>query len=75
LKEEYFPLEKIENVKKWIREQIKKDNDILVCLNYRKLYGKGGRNQGHVCIVDAILNDKVILIDLAMRYQNFVRLN
>jgi hypothetical protein len=24
LKEEYFPLEKIENVKKWIREQIKK---------------------------------------------------
>jgi hypothetical protein len=63
LKEEFFPLEKIKNVKSWIGEQIEKDNDILVCFNYRKLYGKGRRNQGHMCILDTILNDKVILID------------
>jgi ribosomal protein S24E len=71
LKEEYFSLQKIENVKDWIREQIEKDNDILVCFNYRKLYGKGKKKQGHVCILDTILRDEVILIDPEYRVPKF----
>jgi hypothetical protein len=61
LKETYYPLSKIDDAKEWIKDQIKRESDIIVCFNYGKLYG--GEGFGHVSILDSIKNDAVTLID------------
>lgn len=63
LKEEYFPLSRVNNVADWIRKQIKKDNDILICFRYGKMYG--GKGEGHVSVIDSISEDNAVLIDPA----------
>ncbi len=61
LKEVYFPVSKIKNVKEWITRQIRSNNDIIVCFNYGRLYGDNG--QGHVSILDSLSDNYVTLID------------
>ncbi len=61
LKEDYFSVSRVKNIKEWIKEQIKKNNDIIVCFDYGKLYG--GKGQGHVSILNSILDKCVTLID------------
>ncbi len=61
LKERYFPPEKIGNIKKFIISNIRKNNDIIVCFNNKKLHGKG--DWGHVSLVQEITNEDVFLID------------
>lgn len=69
LKEKYAPLSKVEDVKTWIKSQIKKDKDILVCFNYKKLYKDEG--EGHVSVIDSVSDDKIMLIDPEKNVQKF----
>lgn len=64
LQEEYFPVSKLENIAEWANMQISKDNDIIVCFNYGKLYNEKYQiGQGHVCILESIKKEKAILIE------------
>lgn len=59
LKETYFPVDGISDVKKFIKSNIDKNNDIIVCFNNEKMRGEGN---GHVCLIQGI-NDNVSLVD------------
>ncbi|MFH0906051.1 MAG: hypothetical protein V1824_01795 [archaeon] len=74
--ETYYPLSKINNVSDFIKEQIKKDNDIIICLNY-KILDKKYYNQGHTFIIDSIDKDNLILINPEYEAQKYkkVKLN
>jgi len=61
LRKESFQPSEIKNTEKWIEENIKKDNDILVCFKGGLLYG--GKGRGHLSVVDSISGDEVTLID------------
>lgn len=61
LKEKYYPVESVNNARKFIIENLMCNNDILVCFNYKKLYGVG--NFGHVSIIQGINGDTITLID------------
>lgn len=61
LKETYYPVEKIKNIKEFISENLKSNNDLIVCFDNKKLYGVG--DGGHVSLVQAINKDAVILVD------------
>jgi hypothetical protein len=64
LQEEYFPVSRLESIAEWAAVQKAEDNDILVCFNYGLLYqDKYQKGQGHVCILDSIEKENVILID------------
>lgn len=64
LQEEYFTVSKLENIAEWASMQISKDNDIIVCFNYGKLYqGRYQKYHGHVCILGSIKDEKAILIE------------
>jgi len=52
LKEKYYPAEKIKNIKKFIKKNLKNDNDIVACFNNKILYGKG--DYGHVSLIETI---------------------
>ena len=61
LKENYFFLTEPEEIKKFLKENLK-NKDIIVCFNYSKLYGTKG-NSGHVSIVEDIKGNQITLID------------
>jgi len=60
-KETYFFVKDISDVKEFIILNIKKNKDIIVCFNNKKLHGKG--DWGHVSLVQGIRNDIVFLMD------------
>jgi len=61
LKEKYFFIDKISGIQKFLIEKLRKNNDIMVCFNNKKLYGNG--DYGHVSLIKGIQNDNVILMD------------
>lgn len=61
LKETYYPIDKIQNVDKFITENLSKHNDIIVCFNNKKLYRTG--DCGHVSLIQSINNEIITLID------------
>ncbi|MFA6072929.1 MAG: C39 family peptidase [Candidatus Woesearchaeota archaeon] len=60
LKEIYFQIEEVENPKEFIIDNLKKGNDIMVCINNKILYGEG---HGHLSLIQSIKNNEVTLID------------
>lgn len=74
LKETYFPLKRIENIKRFILENIKKSNDIIVCFNYKKLYNFGNEG-GHVSIVNSFNKNKISLIDPSKKFKKLRKVN
>lgn len=61
LKEAYYPSEKIKDIKKFIVENIRNNNDLIVCFNNKKLYGE--EDFGHVSLIQNINNNSITLID------------
>lgn len=61
LNETYFLIEQIPNIKKFIISNLEKKNDMIVCFNYKKLYGKG--DWGHVSLIQQIDEGIITLID------------
>ncbi|VVB59594.1 Uncharacterised protein [uncultured archaeon] len=61
LKETYYPVEDITDVEKFIIDNLKKGNDLLVCFDNKALYGDG--DFGHVSLIQGINNDIVMLVD------------
>ncbi len=61
LKEKYFFVKDIPDVKDFIISNIKKNNDIMVCFNNKILYGSG--DWGHVSLIQGIEKDTVFLVD------------
>lgn len=61
LKEVYYLLEEIKDIKKFIVENLKSGNDLIVCFDSRKLYGIG--DYGHVSLIQNINNNIITLID------------
>lgn len=61
LKETYFFVKDISDVREFIISNIKKSNDNIVCFNNEKLHGKG--DWGHVSLIQGIEEDIVSLVD------------
>lgn len=61
LKETYYTLEGISNVKEFIFENIKENNDIIVCFNIKIIYED--EDYGHVCILESLDGDSITLVD------------
>lgn len=61
LKETYFPPKKIKDYQKFISDNICQSNDIIVCFDNKLLFSSG--DWGHVCVIQGINNNKVIIID------------
>jgi len=61
LKEIYYPIDRIKDVKKFIILNLAKRNDLMVCFNNKKLNRSG--NHGHVALIQSIDNETVTLID------------
>jgi len=61
LKETYYFVEDISDVREFIISNIKSNNDIIVCFNNEKLYGKG--DWGHVSLIKGIEKNIVSLVD------------
>lgn len=62
LKEEYFKLKNIPDVKHFISENLMRRNDIIVFFHEKKLYGKGVA-WGHASLIEAIENSTITLVD------------
>lgn len=60
LKETYFPVEKIKDIKSFIRDNLK-INDLIVCFSYKKLYGTV--EYGHVSLIQNMKGEIVTLVD------------
>ncbi len=61
LKETYFFIRDISNVREFIILNIKLNNDIIACFNNKKLHSKG--DWGHVSLIQGIKKDIVSLVD------------
>ena len=61
LKETYFFVKDISDVREFIISNIKLNNDIIVCFNNEKLHGKG--DWGHVSLIQGIEKNIVSLVD------------
>ena len=61
LKEIYYPIEENKDIKKFIVENLKSGNDLIVCFDNKKLYSEG--DFGHVSLIQNINNNIVTLID------------
>jgi len=61
LKETYFFVKDISDVREFIISNIKSNNDIIVCFNNEKLYSKG--DWGHVSLIQGIEKNIVSLVD------------
>lgn len=61
LKEAYYPIEKVKDVKNFTAENLQKGNDLIVCFNNKRLYGAG--DYGHVSLIQEIKVDIVTLIN------------
>lgn len=69
LKETYYPTLSKTKARTFIRVQIKKGNDILVCFNYNKLYQDEG--QGHVSVIEALNGDYITIVEPISRFPKF----
>lgn len=61
LKEEYVFLTRKEEIKGFLKENLGV-NDIIVCFDYKTLYGIG-ENTGHVSIIESLKRNDLTLID------------
>ncbi len=61
LKETYFFVKDILDIKEFVISNIKNNNDIVVCFNNGRLYGKG--DWGHVSLIQGIESDIISLVD------------
>ena len=61
LKETHYPIEKNKNTNKFIVENLRSGNDLIVCFNNKKLYG--GEDYGHVSLIQKINDNIITLID------------
>ena len=61
LKEKEFPITEPEEIRRFLRKNLK-NKDIIVCFEYGKLYNTRSKS-GHVSIVDSIKGNYVTLID------------
>lgn len=61
LKETYYFSEKIKDKKSFIIENLKNNNDLIVCFNNKKLYGI--EDLGHVSLIQDINDDIITLVD------------
>ncbi len=61
LKETYYAPKDIKNIKLFIKNNIEKQNDIMVCFNNKALFGLG--DFGHVCLIQEIKDDTIILVN------------
>lgn len=60
-KETYYAPKDIKDIKLFIKNNIEKQNDIMVCFNNKALFGSG--DFGHVCLVQEIKDDTVALVN------------
>jgi len=68
---EYKPLDSFdENLIDWLKGQLEKEEDVIVCFNARKLWGVGN-DGGHVCVVENVDGDYVNLIETNCDYPKF----
>ena len=61
LKMKYVFPDDISDIRDFIITNIKKNNDLIVCFDYNKLYGS--EEWGHVSLIQSIDKNDVILID------------
>lgn len=61
LKTSYYPPNEVENPKKFIKDNLKKNSDLLIFFNYGKLYGEG--DHGHVSLIQEINRDEITFVD------------
>ena len=61
LKEKYYSLNDIKDIKTFIKNHIRKNNDILVCFHNKTLFGFG--DYGHVCPIESINTNAITLIN------------
>ena len=73
LKEAYYLLEEIKDIKKFIVENLKSGNDLIVCFDSKKLYGIG--DYGHVSLIQNINNSIITLIDSENNVPNKRKVN
>lgn len=59
---QFYSPQTIKESKEWVKQQIAADNDLIVCFNYFHLY-RAGNNGGHVCLIDSVEGDNVILVE------------
>lgn len=73
LRENYYSVSKIKEIKSWIKCVINRGDDIIVCFEYGKLY-KGG-SQGHVSIIESISEDCVVLVEPGTKGSKYRKIN
>jgi hypothetical protein len=61
LKEEYYPIRKVHDIKKFIATNLKNNNDVIVCFNNKRLHGIG--DYGHVSLIQDINKGYLTIID------------
>lgn len=74
LKAEYFYPTQIKNINKWLREKIKKNVDIMVCFNHKRLY-YNGNDGGHLSILESVKDNRLILVDPSPNAPKFREVN
>ncbi len=72
--EYYFPKSINGDLKGWIQQQIQLNNDVIACFNYKDLY-QTGNDGGHVCLIDQIEDENVILVEPERNFPKFRRVN
>ncbi len=73
LKEEYLFLTKVEDIKEFLKENLEV-KDIIVCFDYKTLYGKG-ENTGHVSIIGSLNGGHLALIDPLYREPKYRKIS
>ncbi len=61
LQEKYFPLSKIKDIKKFIEDNLKQGNDMIVCFDNKVAHGFG--DYGHVSLIQGIKENAITLVD------------
>ncbi len=61
LKEEYHTVDKTKSVESFIKNNLRENNDIMVCFNNKRLFGTG--DYGHVCLITGAGNSTINVID------------
>ncbi len=61
LRETYITPDKIHDIGKTISKNLAEGNDLIVCFNNKKLYGKG--DWGHVCVIEGLNKGGIRLLD------------
>lgn len=69
VRETFFPCSPVPGVS-WLENLIAEDADIIACFNNAALFG-GESDWGHVCLIDSVSDDSVILIDSEVQKPKF----